>query len=38
MRAWVEKRTGFPSDFDIKFYPGMPVQLVLKTVKVLRQF
>lgn len=23
VRAWVEKRTGFPSDFDIKFYPGM---------------
>jgi hypothetical protein len=23
VRAWVEKRTGFPSDFDISFYPGM---------------
>ena len=23
VRAWVEKRTGFPSNFDIRFYPGM---------------
>ena len=22
MRAWVEKRTGFASNFDIRFYPG----------------
>jgi digalactosyldiacylglycerol synthase len=22
IRAWVEKRTGFPSNFDIRFYPG----------------
>lgn len=23
VRAWVEKRTGFASNFDIRFYPGV---------------